>query len=83
MITGRGFEGIEKRFEGLEQRFEGLEQRFDGLEQRFDGLEKKVDDGFRHVNARLDTIRRDIADLDDLRERVQTLETHAGLARKI
>ncbi|MDP3795383.1 MAG: hypothetical protein Q8R13_05720 [bacterium] len=44
-------------------------------------LEHKVDDGFAHVNARLDQVRRDIADLDDLRERVQALEEQLAASR--
>ncbi|MDP3794535.1 MAG: hypothetical protein Q8R13_01235, partial [bacterium] len=45
-------------------------------------LEHKVDAGFAHVNARLDQVRRDIADLDDLRERVQAIEMRMGLGHK-
>lgn len=45
-------------------------------------IERKVDDGFLRVNERLDQVRRDIADLDDLRERVEALETQMGVIRK-
>jgi hypothetical protein len=60
---------------------------FDDMQQRVETVEQKVDAGFQHVNARLDRIRDDIADLpaireeiEDLRQRVERLEHPAGRA---
>lgn len=69
MMTARGFEDVE----------ECLGERMD---RGFERVEKAVAGGFQSVNARLDEIRGDIADLDDLRERVTTIEAHIGLPRK-
>ena len=50
-----------------------LEQRTAGLETRLVHVEQKVDDGFQHVNARLDIIRDDVSDLPAMREELQNL----------
>ena len=41
----------------------------------------RMDEHFKHIDARLDAIRQDIADLDDLRERVLRLEGMLGIKR--
>jgi len=46
----------------------------DGVDVRFNTLEQEMRTHFQHVSACLDTIRSDIADSDDLRERVAHLE---------
>lgn len=59
----RGFDAVDKRFEQVDARFESIDMRFESIDTRFEKLEAKVDDGFSHVNARLLTMERDIAEI--------------------
>ena len=67
LITGRFFEHLEKTIGTL-------------ADQTVKGF-ARMDENFKHIDARLDAIRQDIADLDDLRERVLRLEARLGIKR--
>ena len=54
---------------------------FERLEKVVENGFTRMDEHFKHIDARLDAIRQDIADLDDLRERVLRLETRLGIKR--
>lgn len=75
-MTARGFEDVEQR---LGDRIHGLGQE---MRTGFQEMRTEMRTGFQSVNARLDTIRQDIADLDDLRERVAAIEMRMGITRK-
>jgi len=78
-------EKMDKRFEAVDKRFEAIDQRFEAVDKRFVSLETRTSDGFTHVNARLATIERDVAEIrkhfvyrdefEDLMARVKYLET--------
>lgn len=79
----RGFDetATKAEIQHVDERLTTLEHRVTELGQHMTGLEQNVADGFAHVNARLDRIRDDIADLPaireelkDLRQRVERLE---------
>jgi tetrahydromethanopterin S-methyltransferase subunit G len=42
----------------LSERFDAIDKRFDAIDQRFDNLERRMDEGFAHVNGRLDALQR-------------------------
>ncbi len=50
-----------------------LEQKVDGLDRRVSTIDKKVDQGFQHINARLDLLRNDISDLPAMRQELRDL----------
>ena len=67
---------------------EEFAQRLQDEADHYINCHKDMRDGFQHVNARLDTIREDTADLPamreelrDLRTRVDRLEQKVGLAK--
>ena len=65
--------GVEERLTGVEERLTGVEERLSTGEQRMTGLEQKVDQGFQHINARLDLLRNDISDLPAMRQELRNL----------
>jgi len=72
-MIARGFEGVDKRFEHV------------ATKSDVKALESKMDERFSHVNARLDTIERDIAgfvtqgDFEDALGRISYLEGRLGV----
>jgi len=76
---------MEERFEQVDKRFEQVDKRFEQVDKRFE----QVDRHFVNVNARLDTIERDIAEIrrhfvyrdefEDLMGRVKYLEQKLGI----
>lgn len=82
-MTARGFENVEQRLgDRMNIGFERMEGTMIGLGKTMEEGFARIEGDFQHVNARLDQIRRDIADLDDLRERVAAIEIRIGLTRK-
>jgi Skp family chaperone for outer membrane proteins len=77
VIVKHGFDDMQQRFDQS-----ATKEDFRQLEQRIETVKQKLDASFQHVNARLDRIRDDIADLpaireelEDLRQRVERLNT--------
>lgn len=77
-----GFDEVDKKFKQVDKRFEQVDKRFERLEDR-------TERGFANVNARLDIIEKDIAEIrrhfvyrdefEDLMGRVKYLETKLGI----
>ncbi|MDZ4296665.1 MAG: hypothetical protein U1A16_04855 [Patescibacteria group bacterium] len=74
--------GVKADLVGVKAGLAVVKEEVAGVKADLTRIERKVDDGFAHVNARLDQVRRDIADLDDLRERVETLEGQMVVFRR-
>lgn len=57
----------------VEERLTGVEKRLSTGEGQMTGLKQKVDQGFQHINARLDLLRNDISDLPAMRQELRDL----------
>jgi prefoldin subunit 5 len=71
----RGFDATASKddLQKLEQKVDGLDRKVDGLDKRVGVIDKKVDQGFQHINARLDLLRNDISDLPAMRQELRDL----------
>lgn len=69
--------------------FDEVQERFEQVDKRFEQVEDRMERGFVNVNARLDIIEKDIAEIrrhfvyrdefEDLTARVKYLETKLGI----
>lgn len=69
--------------------FDEVDKKFEQVDKRFERLEDRTERGFANVNARLDIIEKDIAEIrrrfvyrdefEDLMGRVKYLETKLGV----
>ena len=81
-----GFDSVDKRFEQVDKRIEQVGKRFEQVDKRFE----KIETTLTHMNARMLTIERDVAEIrahfvyreefEDLMARVRLLEKKAGIA---
>ncbi|MEX2448873.1 MAG: hypothetical protein WD404_09065 [Solirubrobacterales bacterium] len=44
--------------ERLTERFDAIDKRFDAVDRRLDSFERRMEEGFAHVNDRLDGLQR-------------------------
>lgn len=88
--TQKEFLEVGKKFERVGERFDSLESKMQGgfqtLTSAITKLATAMEDGFAHVNARIDTLHSDISDLPvmreelhGLRQRVERLERKVGV----
>lgn len=75
-MTARGFSDMEGRLT------ERMDRGFGELAAAIVQLTKTVEEGFRHVNARLDLIEQDVSDLPAIREELQELRQRVELLEK-
>lgn len=68
MMTVRGFEDLEER----------LTARMD---KGFELVHQKMDKGFAEMRELFQAVRKDIIEVENLRQRVHALEVHTGLIR--
>lgn len=91
-LTQKGFlelgTKMDKGFAEVDKRFAEVDKKIIVLAEIVAKFARSTEENFRHVNARLDRIRDDIADLPamreelyDLRGRVERLERKVGAAK--
>lgn len=49
---------LNERFDAIDKRFDEVDRRFEAVDRRFDKVERRMEEGFAHVNGRLDTLQR-------------------------
>lgn len=84
--VGQRFNKVEQRLDDHDERFAQIDERFLLMDQRFTALEQKVDAGFKSVREDINALAADHfprADQEDLKRRVERLETHAGLSHSL
>ncbi len=98
-MVKKGFDHVDKRFQDVDKRFQGIDKSFQDVDKRFQGIDNRFEqarkdrkqirqemkDGFTHINARFDTLEKDIKsfvtheEFEDLLSRVKYLETKLGV----